>query len=1361
VTLPGTPHRFAFLGLLFASAVFGGIREDTEFSILQAEFGSSLPDGSNLKIAQIEYVRDGAWAPEAVDELASKVISYSPRQPASFSEHGFEVGQLFYGSVGSFIPAVQQIHAFEAWNYFDSSLRAGRGVAPLTAGWDVENHSYIANSGPANDEGNRRLDFRIDRDGVTATVVLANGSGAVPVLFAHSYNAIVVGLATGNHSRGGTTRNTAGRLKPDIVSSAEATSHAGPIAGSAAGLLIAKAKDDASLSSARRPEVIKAILMAGATKDEFPSWSRTATAPLDPIHGAGEVNVNNSYRILIAGRQPASSSTIGSNRGWDLNAAHTGSSQRYFFKIDPGQTGTVSAVLAWNREIAPNNGKWNQGESASLANYDLRLYRSNAQFAKGDLLQDSMSSIDNVEHVFLNNVAEGTYMLEVTSVSGSKPFGIAWTVLGADAGSSLAPQPVAAATRADPQSSPSATAAPIAQNSRADESAAPSTISGVQDEQAKSSDDVFAEPSLSAGTDGKLVNISSRSEVGTGSDVLISGFVVSGTAPKRLLIRGVGPSLSRFDLTGLLQRPKLEIYSGSKRLVEAGAGARIPSAAAARSAGQSSGAFALPDSSSDAVVVRSFNPGAYTVMVSGEDGRTGKAIVEVYDLDDSNPASRVVNLSTRSLVRRDSGILISGIHIGGSSPRRILFRAVGPGLKPLNVENRLARPKIALYKGATKLLENTGWNLADDADEVAAVSNRFGAFALNPTSVDSALVVTLAPGSYTLHVSGADGGTGVVLADVFDAGPGNTSTDRVLGGGPEISKKDRSAETRNRKIFGHYMGSFAAGSGAIQYHATTGIESMNPPANILAESRLAGTPRPLLGDWAKTSVGGEYRNFALTPQNRTLSVREAAELEIRRAMRIGLDGFTFDAWAGDKKARDLLDVMFDICETEKLPFELAITLDTSTMNSTDGDLVAYDGNVWEKTIKWLLDKHGDSPNLARRDGKVLIMGYQSAWPGRFAITQHVKRTMPDATAAQQKAEANRLRVTEEGWRLIADTYRKMEKNIGRPIYWEFCLNAFFEGVPNVPSGTIVKAAAFLAKEFPAMGMFLWEGPVPDIARAVLDAGAEWSHPMKLQYENFGWAQTASPGLNWLRGDWKQARTMPSTLIQQITWNDYHEATNLSPGYNTRYAYYDIMGEFIRWWKTGVEPASDRDKVYIFSHKYAAGSKMFPFRAKSRAGNFIEVVTILPAPATLRMPGRKTVDGESKWVAPAGLSYKQFPLTPGPVSVELSRRGEVSVHLKSSEPVSDRPFRQDTGKVGVSTEDRRLWAEDFGKDEPYFSYSEYGDADGDGLPNWFEMLWYGKFGSMKTATNADPNAVPLGTGKTNLQHFRDQTNPFKK
>ena len=255
------------------------------------------------------------------------------------------------------------------------------------------------------------------------------------------------------------------------------------------------------------------------------------------------------------------------------------------------------------------------------------------------------------------------------------------------------------------------------------------------------------------------------------------------------------------------------------------------------------------------------------------------------------------------------------------------------------------------------------------------------------------------------------------------------------------------AEARPRKIYGHYMGCFAAGTGAIHWHATSGLETMDAPHTI---SREKDPLKRNLGPWARGNVGGTYRNFALAPPNRQLTLKQAAELEIRRAMRIGLDGFTFDAWVGGEGGMELLDAMFEICERDKLPFELTITLDTSSINPKSPSLVPYEGNSWEKSIKWLLDKHGDSPNLARRDGKVMIMGYQSIWPGQYYISQHVKRTMPNAPKAEQDAEIDRLRGSEVGWQMIVDAYRQMEKNVGQPIYWEFCMHAFFHGMKKQP-----------------------------------------------------------------------------------------------------------------------------------------------------------------------------------------------------------------------------------------------------------------------------------------------------------------------
>ena len=884
------PKRLAIAALLTALPLFSGFREDIGFPGLHAEFGGSIPNGSSLKIAHIEYVRDGTWAPQAVNELQGKAITYSPGIPSSFSYHGDEVGRVFYGSTSSIIPAAFQITAFEAWNYFDSSLHTAKGVAPAIADWDVENHSYISNSGLTVNEGGRRLDYRIDRDGVTAVVVLENGTGTIPPLFGNTFNTIVVGSSTGNHSRGGTNRDTSGRLKPDIVGTATWTSYAGPIVGSAAGLLIAQAKTDPNLASARRPEAVKAILMAGATKDEFPSWTRSASVPLDPVYGAGEVNIHNSYRILISGRQPASASAVRSNRGWDLNSVGSGSSLRYFFTIGSGQTGTLSAALTWHRRIEPNNGQWNMGVTSSLDNLDLRLYRANGSFQLGDLLQDSISTLDNVEHIYLRNLTEGTYALQVTSVSGSRQFGLAWSVFGSPSdGGSLPPTVVAPSITLQPSPGtveegssttlnvttsgsdpiayqwtkdgvaiPGATSASLTIASAAlsdagtysvtvsnsagsvtsqgayltvtaavslpvitvqprsasvsegsgvlfsvmasgsdsisyqwrrngtpilGATAAAFTIMSAQTSDAASYsvvvsntagsvtsvDAVLAVSESSQVMAGaRLSNISSRSKVGTGSAILISGFVVTGSEPKTLLIRAAGPSLGGLGVEGSLQRPRVSVYAGSTVIQEVGAGGRFPGIEETRLASSVAGAFAFPDSSSDVAIVRAFQPGAYTVHLTGENNSTGIALIEVYDLDASGSGSRVVNLSTRAEVKQGGEILIAGVYVSGKSPKQLLIRAVGPGLTELGVPGVLATPKIALYQGNTVIAENTGWTSASNAGEINPVSARVGAFALEESNSDSALLVTLPPGGYTLHISGADGGTGIVLVDLFE-----------------------------------------------------------------------------------------------------------------------------------------------------------------------------------------------------------------------------------------------------------------------------------------------------------------------------------------------------------------------------------------------------------------------------------------------------------------------------------------------------------------------------------------------------------------------------------------------------------------
>jgi hypothetical protein len=192
--------------------------------------------------------------------------------------------------------------------------------------------------------------------------------------------------------------------------------------------------------------------------------------------------------------------------------------------------------------------------------------------------------------------------------------------------------------------------------------------------------------------------------------------------------------------------------------------------------------------------------------------------------------------------------------------------------------------------------------------------------------------------------------------------------------------------------------------------------------------------------------------------------------------------------------------------------------------------------------------------------------------------------------------------------------------------------------------------------------------------------------------------------------------------------------------------------FVQWWKTGREPAPDHDRLYLSYRKYPQGAKLFPFQPKQPdAGGVLEVLSILPRPAQIRLPGR-----DAQYDAPRGMFWKQFELKPGPVVAEVVRDGKVDVRLNSPEPITDRPFREQNGMTCGSTEFLRHWKADFG-DAPPLLRAEYADDDHDGLPNWFEMYWFGKFLDWSTATAADLQAPGKG-GKTNLQHFLDQTAP---
>lgn len=267
---------------------------------------------------------------------------------------------------------------------------------------------------------------------------------------------------------------------------------------------------------------------------------------------------------------------------------------------------------------------------------------------------------------------------------------------------------------------------------------------------------------------GRLVNLSIRAGAGTGAETLIVGFVLGGngtTGETPLLIRGIGPWLAGQGLAGALLDPALTMYSGQTVVAtnENWAGNTDVSAWGARV-----GAFPLA-SNLEAALAASPQRGAYTVQITGSGG-TGIALAEIYEAATTFTAEtpRLINVSARANVGTGANVPIAGFVIRGSTARTVLVRAAGPALAMLGVEGTLADPKLqlAIPGTGTVVAENDNWG---GVPEVVAAANSLGAFPfVHGTSTDAALLVTLPPGDYTALVTGADGGTGVALVEVYE-----------------------------------------------------------------------------------------------------------------------------------------------------------------------------------------------------------------------------------------------------------------------------------------------------------------------------------------------------------------------------------------------------------------------------------------------------------------------------------------------------------------------------------------------------------------------------------------------------------------
>ncbi len=253
---------------------------------------------------------------------------------------------------------------------------------------------------------------------------------------------------------------------------------------------------------------------------------------------------------------------------------------------------------------------------------------------------------------------------------------------------------------------------------------------------------------------GEAANISTRGMAGTGENVLIGGFIVTGSDSKKVLVRAIGPSLTSFGISGVLADPTVTVYDSNHAIIATNDNWKSNQQAEIQATGLA------PQNDLESAVIVTLSPGSYTAIVSGNSGGIGIALAEVYDLD---PAanSTLYNVSTRGFVGTGDNVLIGGLIINSGEPPVVVLRAIGPSLSTAGIANPLQDPVIQLFDGNGALIaQNDNWH---DATPTA-----IKATLLPPTDDREAVIVaSLDPGKYTAIVSGKNSTTGVALVEAY------------------------------------------------------------------------------------------------------------------------------------------------------------------------------------------------------------------------------------------------------------------------------------------------------------------------------------------------------------------------------------------------------------------------------------------------------------------------------------------------------------------------------------------------------------------------------------------------------------------
>ena len=264
----------------------------------------------------------------------------------------------------------------------------------------------------------------------------------------------------------------------------------------------------------------------------------------------------------------------------------------------------------------------------------------------------------------------------------------------------------------------------------------------------------------------QLLNISTRMRVDSGEKVLIAGFIITGTEPKKVIIRGIGPSLS--GLGSDLADPVLELHQGNSTLAVNDDWKKRQDGSSQQAEVEAT--TVAPRNDLESAIVATLNPGSYTAILSGKSGANGIGVVEVFDLA-RTANSQLSNISTRGFVDVNNDVMIGGLIIGGQTSdgaATVLFRALGPSLTGAGIQGALLDPILELHDGSgTTIATNDNWKMNDQTQQSQESAIR--ATTLAPTNdSEAAIVATLSQGAYTAIVRGKNNTTGVGLVEVYN-----------------------------------------------------------------------------------------------------------------------------------------------------------------------------------------------------------------------------------------------------------------------------------------------------------------------------------------------------------------------------------------------------------------------------------------------------------------------------------------------------------------------------------------------------------------------------------------------------------------